>query len=176
MTYTDRSTRKIRASPELLQKWTVAHAAAVRELERVADPKIQPLVRYLTRQAEILTDLLRVQDEFNRSVFAAGDGFPRPHAATHKGAGDSIAGLSGAVVEIDFNQTTDRGTPSEGYAPIDHVHALSDELEGLEGLAGTTVEARDGSDVTYVRDPAMLRILSEILILLTALLVDDGAN
>ena len=174
-TYTERSVRKIRASPELLQRWTVAHSAAVRELERVVDPKAIPLVKYLRRQATILTDLLRTQDEFNRSVFAAGDGFPRPHATTHKGAGDSIAGLSGAVVEVDFNQTPDRGTPSEGYAPIDHVHGLSDELEGLEGLAGTTVEAREGSDVTYVRDPEMLRLLSEILLLLTAM-VGDGAD
>lgn len=168
-TYTDRSTRKIRASPELLQRWTVAHSAAVRELERAADPKLAPLVKYLQQQATILTDLLRTQDEFNRSVFAAADGFPRPHAPTHRGAGDSIAGLDGAVVEIDFNQTTSRGNPSEGYAPIDHVHGLSDALEGLEGLAGTTVETRDGSDVTYVRDPELLGLLSEILLVLTSL-------
>ena len=165
--YDDTGARKIRASPELLHKWTTAQGALRAELAKLRDPKLLPVLQALEKQSEILSALFQIQDEFNRSVFAAGSGYPAAHAPSHKGGADSIAGKTAHVEEIDFNQSPARGTPGRGYAPIDHVHGLSAELEGLEGIAGTTTEERDGAELTHVRDPELVRLLTAILLLLS---------
>lgn len=87
-------------------------------------------------------------------------GLPGLHASTHKGGTDDIAGTT-TPSTIEFDAEGDVGTSSSGFAPIDHVHPVSDDLAGLEDLSDLTTDAVYGAAVSDVK---VRRLLEEILL------------
>lgn len=139
-------------------------------VDRRFPPDVPKLVgRVWTGDADKL-----VQKLLEQLVQAVG-GLPTPHAETHMGGSDDLAGTVDPT-DIAFGLEADPGTPSLGFAPIDHVHELDADLAGLEELSDVTTETIDGRQVGYFIDPIGNRLLAAILLeLKTLLLVGQGS-
>ena len=98
-------------------------------------------------------------------------GFPANHAVTHMGGDDDIAG-TGTPTTVAFGVEGDAGNAAGGFAPFDHQHALDEDLEGLEDLAGITPIALDGQSRMPVWDAQSNELLTLILLELEELASD----
>lgn len=97
---------------------------------------------------------LRALADYTKS---APDGLPAPHAFTHKGGDDSVAGTK-TPTRITLDADGDVGTAGLGFAPIDHEHPAGSDLASLSAL----VDLGGGSDVN-VSDVRNRKLLESIL-------------
>lgn len=95
-------------------------------------------------------------------------GAPQLHAFTHMGGNDTVAGTQDPT-DVDFGNVADPGTPSLGFAPIDHVHELGPGLAALEGLSGINTVTQDGLELVQIFDPIAHRLLMLIFLELVKL-------
>lgn len=134
---------------------TATALSAAQELPEQERKKILPIVLALDTFA-------RLQDIVNRRAYEAVTNLPAEHASTHKGGSDDVAGTEDPS-EVEFGNVADPGDATAGFAPIDHVHPLGDELESLSGLADVSTDTIDGASV---QDVNVRRLLEEIFVLL----------
>lgn len=106
-------------------------------------------------------------NKFLKRVSEVTQGHPQVHGGTHEGGTDDISG-SGTPSEIQFGNTGSAGDAHQGFAPFDHEHPFSDDLNSLEGLAGITTDSIEGASVV---DDNLRRLLE-----LVALEIDDLAS
>ena len=96
----------------------LARVEAARRLLRKND-----LAENVRVMVEGILALATTQHELNKRLWEGTKGFAEPHADTHKGDGDSVAGLV-LPEPIEAGDTGAIGDPALGMAPIGHEHAV----------------------------------------------------
>ena len=94
-------------------------------------------------------------------------GRPAPHASTHKGGSDDVAGTTEPSA-ITPGMSGAIGDATAGFAPIGHIHDTTD-LDFLATLNEVGTMTLNGSDVAFVYDERLNRLLEAILLELIAL-------
>jgi hypothetical protein len=137
-------------------------------LTRMIDKTVTALQQNLQPQqanalvASVLRDMAKVQDEFNRRVWAQYGSLGPPHGPTHTGGNDNImyddlpepVGPPGTDAQV--------GTATLGASPGDHVHELA--LGDLEDL----LDVHSDGDGAAVIDNVLRRLLEELLVTFVA--------
>lgn len=111
-------------------------------------------------------DVIALNKYLKRSAEVS-QGHPQRHSVTHLAGADDLSG-SGTPSEVTFGNTGSAGDGHLGFAPFDHEHPFSDDLNSLEGLAGITTDSIEGASVV---DDNLRRLLE-----LVALEIDDLAS
>jgi hypothetical protein len=123
-------------------------------------PKLLPMLP--PDAAEHLKDLAIRQDQINQRLWMCLDNsLPSVHGLSHRGGADNLAGTQ-TPSTVSLGAVGTPGAAQLGFAPILHVHPLSDDLAGLGGLSGVTT-SEDGAAVV---DHTTRRMLEQILVTL----------
>lgn len=118
-------------------------------------------------------DADKIVQEALQNLSDVTQGLPTPHAVTHKGSYDSVAGTQDPTT-VRLTNIADPGTAELGMAPIDHVHELeNDTLEALEGIDTYLLSGVEG---LVIYDPVNYSLLEQILKELRNLIGVEDSN